>query len=1088
MTTFIYRLVDLLDIHTGEGALVTMLFLHSFFIGITRTFTDAAASALFLSQFDAQDLPYMYMGISVVVVLTGLLYAELGKRLPLPRLLTLNLGFIFVVLCAARLSFALTDSRLPAFALAIGFEVIWVLTSLEFWSLAGRIFDVRQGKRLFGLIGTGGVAATILSGAFIPLLVAQVGTPNLLLAGAGGVLLSMGTMRYIVNKYLRNGQQPTAAAGDSPKLRASRLLRNRYIQLIFLLAAFAMVARYFVDNAYLYEVRAEIPDREQLASFFGVFLSVSGVLTLLSRVFIAGPVMSRFGVIAGLLLLPMLLILGAGATMMADAMIGSVSLVFWLVAATKMCDKVLRYSVNRASMQVLYQPLPVEQRLWVQTTTESVVEALAGGIAGVTLLVLHSALSFGTIQILWGLLGVLVGWVVVVVLLNQQYVAVLVKALSRRQLEGIALTLEDNASIAVLKRGLSSPHPGEVIYALNMLEESGQANLGEMLPALLAHPVPEVRLHALERIESEHIVSALPTVKQVVDADPVPHVRGQALRAWSGLAGGAVYNEILSYLTDSIPAVSKGAMVALLRDGGVEGGTPAGKLLVTWLNARDAQKRELAAQVLGEIGYHNLYPQLGRLLRDESPRVRRAALTAAGHLQRPELWDAVIENLASPYISGDAVAVLTKAGSATESHLTRAFEQHINQRDFLIRLARVCGKIGGEAMIALLKGKINFPDPDVRWQILNALRMCDFRANGEESALIYDQITREVQKAAQMLASLSDIQPDEMTAMLRAALLYEIEQTRWRLFALLSFIYNPDSINRARDNIAHNAAEKRAYALEILDMVVAQELNRLIFPLIEQTDTRAQLEALAVFFPQERLDQAERVRVLVADATNHYWTQTCALYTAAKSGDIQYVEPVMTALKTTDPLIKETALWALHQLSHGLYILYTRNLDQAEKTPLAQSITQINRGMREGKRLLLTVEKVIILKTVSIFADTADDLLAKIATIIEEEDIEAGQTIIEKGMMGNCMYIIAYGKVRVHDGERSIAELGEREVVGELSLLDSEPRNASVTALEDTLLLRLDQEAFFELVADHSEVGRGIIRVLTRRLRRTSAG
>lgn len=73
--------------------------------------------------------------------------------------------------------------------------------------------------------------------------------------------------------------------------------------------------------------------------------------------------------------------------------------------------------------------------------------------------------------------------------------------------------------------------------------------------------------------------------------------------------------------------------------------------------------------------------------------------------------------------------------------------------------------------------------------------------------------------------------------------------------------------------------------------------------------------------------------------------------------------------------------------------------------------------------------------------------------------------------------------MRVHDGERTLAHLGDRDVFGEMSLLDPQPRSASVTAMADTRLFRLNQELFSELVADRVEVVRGIIRVMARRLR-----
>ena len=133
--------------------------------------------------------------------------------------------------------------------------------------------------------------------------------------------------------------------------------------------------------------------------------------------------------------------------------------------------------------------------------------------------------------------------------------------------------------------------------------------------------------------------------------------------------------------------------------------------------------------------------------------------------------------------------------------------------------------------------------------------------------------------------------------------------------------------------------------------------------------------------------------------------------------------------------------------------------------------------------MLLTIEKVLILKTVSIFAETPEEILADVAAILAEFDVHAGETILHKEDVGRCMYIIVDGRVRIHDGEQTITYLGARDIFGELAVLDAEPRSASVTAEVDTHLFRLDQEAFYELMADRFEVARGIIRMLCRRVR-----
>lgn len=133
--------------------------------------------------------------------------------------------------------------------------------------------------------------------------------------------------------------------------------------------------------------------------------------------------------------------------------------------------------------------------------------------------------------------------------------------------------------------------------------------------------------------------------------------------------------------------------------------------------------------------------------------------------------------------------------------------------------------------------------------------------------------------------------------------------------------------------------------------------------------------------------------------------------------------------------------------------------------------------------MLSTIEKVLILKQVDVFQQTPEDVLADIASLLEEIEVAAGETIFNKGDLGDSLYIIITGKLRVDDGDHMLNYLGKRDVFGEMALLDAEPRVASVTVVEPSHLLRLNQAPFYELIADRPEVAIGLIRVLTGHLR-----
>ena len=136
----------------------------------------------------------------------------------------------------------------------------------------------------------------------------------------------------------------------------------------------------------------------------------------------------------------------------------------------------------------------------------------------------------------------------------------------------------------------------------------------------------------------------------------------------------------------------------------------------------------------------------------------------------------------------------------------------------------------------------------------------------------------------------------------------------------------------------------------------------------------------------------------------------------------------------------------------------------------------------DPQRLLL-VEKVLILKSLSIFKDTPEHILADLAPLMDEEEYEKNTVIFKEGEIGDCMYIIHQGEVRIHKSNTTLAILKEREVFGELALLDPEVRSATATTDSNCILFRIDQEPLYEVIENRPEVARGFIKILCQRLR-----
>jgi hypothetical protein len=130
-----------------------------------------------------------------------------------------------------------------------------------------------------------------------------------------------------------------------------------------------------------------------------------------------------------------------------------------------------------------------------------------------------------------------------------------------------------------------------------------------------------------------------------------------------------------------------------------------------------------------------------------------------------------------------------------------------------------------------------------------------------------------------------------------------------------------------------------------------------------------------------------------------------------------------------------------------------------------------------------TLEKTIILKSVDLFKSIPAENLSRVAQITDEVSYDANSSIFAEGDYGDSLFIVVDGNVRIHKGQQELAMLGKGTCLGEMALLDDEPRSADATVTEDSTLFQIEQEGFYEVMGSQSDIMEGIIKLLTSRLR-----
>lgn len=137
---------------------------------------------------------------------------------------------------------------------------------------------------------------------------------------------------------------------------------------------------------------------------------------------------------------------------------------------------------------------------------------------------------------------------------------------------------------------------------------------------------------------------------------------------------------------------------------------------------------------------------------------------------------------------------------------------------------------------------------------------------------------------------------------------------------------------------------------------------------------------------------------------------------------------------------------------------------------------------------MTTIERVIALQRVKLFAGTPGRVLAAVARRAAEVEVGAGERVIEEGAIEDHLFAVVLGRLRVHHGESTLATLEPGATVGELAALVPEPRSASVTAIEPSTLLRIEKAVLDELLIDWPELASGVIASLVSTVRARTPG
>jgi AAA family ATP:ADP antiporter len=908
----------------GDLSRGTLLVAYLFFIISAYQVARVARDALFLGQFPATLLPYADITVFALVGVAVSAYVSIGERAGL----RLTLVGSLVVFGLSGLAFAALHAWMnptwlfPFFYVWVG--IFGVLAPAQGWTLANYVVTPREAKRLFGLVAAGASLGATFGALLTRVVSRRVGAESLPVVMAVLVLIAAMIVEILwrrrpagLAELETNTEKEKTPKGLRDSLRV--VAGSPYLRAIAGVIGLASLVTYLIGWQFRAIVQqsvlatAGVEGRaDALASFIATFEGAASIGCLFIQVLLTAGLFRRFGLRSALFALPIGLFAGSlgllvlGGTVMA-------------VLVPRGIDRVVRYSMERPAVELLYLPVPLAVKLRAKSFIDTVVWRVGdAGLGGLTVLGLVTLGGVTAAQLTWVTLPLIGLWLAVAAGAYRLYLSTLRQSLQQHVLDldqGVTPPL-DKVTTDMLASRLAAPDPEEILYALDLMEEGPLQAAHPAVRGLLKHPSPEVRRRALEILESAGDRTAVPDAESLL-GDPSLEVRTEALLY---LARHADVDPVAraQEMGGFSDAALRGAVISVLaRLGGehVDAARLAFEAMVS-ADGPGAKESRLEAALLAERLPVVFEQPLRRLILDADPEVAGVAIRAARRHGGGPFAEDLVTRLSERAFREEAWAALAGAGAAACQALGRALEAPHPPPEILRAAPEILEQIGTDEAAAVLAGSLLQGNAEFRLHVLKVLS----RMRARRPELVIDSLALEAVVGAEILGhyrsyqilgalELSTLEQEPTTRNLRVAMLEELE----RVFLLLGLLHPGINFRAAWEGLRSGNAVLHDQALDLLESELRPEMRSLLVPLVDPVVHGAERMRLAEKLSGTPVDSPqEAVRALAG--TGDPWLKACAAYAIGALG-LRELEGYLAEWgQDLDPLLRETVRQAREQL------------------------------------------------------------------------------------------------------------------------------------------------------------------------------
>ena len=431
-TTFASFLEVVFRIRRGESRSVFLMFGYLMCVVSTFIIGRTVRDTLFLHRVSLEKLPLMYIWVALAVAGASWLYSRIADKYRRDRLITVSALVFAGVAVAFWTAIQLEVGAGVYFGLYVAVEVVGAISIMQFWTFANDIFSGRQAKRLFGFIGAGGVLSNIFCGFAIGAVASSesLASEDFLLVIAVLFVACVVLVQAIAARAHADLELAIRRPRQSKKLKISaeseRVLHSKHLQIIAGIVAMTFLTVTLIDFQFKVLVRSHFTGEAQLTAYFGYFYAFTGIISSTMQFLFTSRILERSGIVVALSVLPVAMATGVVGILL-------VPLVSALVAATvaKGAENIFRYTLNDATMQLLYVPVPSHHRGRAKAFIDGILKQ--GSIAVSGLLLFFAARWLAAEDLAYSLayvdIGFLAVWLTLIMGIRREYVRSLIDTL-----------------------------------------------------------------------------------------------------------------------------------------------------------------------------------------------------------------------------------------------------------------------------------------------------------------------------------------------------------------------------------------------------------------------------------------------------------------------------------------------------------------------------------------------------------------------------------------------------------------------------------------------------------------------------------